>query len=370
VVIPPVPDPVGLALWIDLEKEGMKLKSAEDAAHLVDQAAGKGVRRIILDIKKNDGSVVFKSRRAPRAELPFDYFQAFRTAADRRGIELVAHFEVLVEGDTRLEKGPAYDHPEWQTVVEVEGQGLMPQSQAAVKGPVLMASPVQSEVQMYEASVLADLLLELKPAAVLIDELRFFALASDYGDTARAQYEGWTTMTPGAWPRSVQDKANPRFKLWMTYRVGVIHEFLSRLKRAKDTVSPSTRLYLAVPGYYESSVELGMNWCSRFYKPRLWYADGPQFRRFALADLVDQLVVICHDSNPHLVRDLTQGSMRGTMNRLPLAVALSTGRFAGRPARFRECLQTIGAAGLSPVIRDIEALDKDGLWDILLEEAR
>jgi hypothetical protein len=326
------------------------------------------VKRIIVDVKRRDGSVAFKSRLAPNAGLPFDYFGSFKAAAAPKGIQVIAYFEVLVEGDTRTGKGPAYDHPEWETIVEVENQGLMPQSQYSQKGPTLMPSPCRSDVQKYESAVFRDLLNDLKPDAVLLDELRFFAKAADYSDTARVHFESWISMAPAPWPASVTDKNSARYPLWMTYRVGVIHEFLNRLKRVRDDASPATRLCFSAPGYFEPAVDLGINWCVSAYKPRLWYADR-RFQRFSATDLVDELILLCNETNPILVKEIVQSALRGTRHSRPVSIILRASQFVGRPARFRECLQMIREGGVSPVIRDPDALDRDDFWEILKEES-
>ncbi len=366
-VIPPLPEPSGSSLWLDLDRDRSRLASVEQVRAIVDTAAMYHFRRIVLDVKTNEGAVAFPSGRAPRAELPLDVCAAFSEAAKKKGIEIVLRFDVLIEGDLRTKKGPAFDNPEWQTVVDVDNRGLMRQSEYAPGGPTIYLNPCLPDVQKYEAAVFEDLLRELKPTTVLLDEIRFYSKAADYSDEARTQFETWIGMGPAPWPESVNNTGNPRYSLWMTYRVGVITEFVRRLVAVRDRVAPDTRVGISVPGYYEPSVDLGMSWIYSGYKPKLWFADG-QFRRFSLADVVDEMVVVSRDSNPFVVRDISRGAARGTMNHLPLTVLLNVRPFEGRPARFRECLQQIHASGLSVAIADIDSMSRDGLWEIFREE--
>jgi len=365
--IPPLPAPAGPALWLDLDGDAARFASAKAARAVVDTAAEYGFKRIILDVKKTDGSVLFDSRNAPRAPVPGSVLDAFADEAGKKGIETVIHFDVFVEGNLATKTGPAFDHPNWQTIVDVENRGLMPQAEYPQGGAAVFVNPCRSDVQMYEASVFGDLLTALKPTTVILDEVRFHSKAADYSDTTRIQFESWIGLGPGAWPGSVIDKKNPRYVLWMTYRAGVITEFVKRLRRVRDRVSPDTRFAMAVPGYYEPAVDLGINWIYSGYQPRLWFADA-RFRRFGLADHLDEMVIVARDTNPFVVRDITKGSIRGTMNHLPLTVALPVRGFAGRPSRFRECLQNVYANGLSVAIMEPDAMAADGLWQIFREE--
>src|SRR5262249_32578764 len=83
------PKAPGPALWIDFEKNEARLTSPQAIQAVVDSAWSAGFTRLIVDVKKMDGSVAFKSRRAPSINLPFDYFGAFRKAAEAHGMETI-----------------------------------------------------------------------------------------------------------------------------------------------------------------------------------------------------------------------------------------------------------------------------------------
>jgi hypothetical protein len=336
-----------------------------------------GARRLIVDLKKTDGSVAFKSRRAPQINLSFDYFEAFRKAAEGRGIELIAGFDVFIEGDTRTGKGPAYEHPEWQTVVGTTETGLMRQADFFQKGPVLFANPCSPDVQKYEASVIEDLLTELKPSALLLDEVRFFTKEADMSDSTHILFESWAGLShapaepdhpdEACWPGSVQKLNSPRFPLWARFRVGIIREFLGRLRDIQQRVAPETALYLAAPGYYEPAVQLGVNWAHSSYKPVLWYADE-KFRKTGAADIVDQVIVINKDANPRAVREVIMGTQKVTQSMVPASILIDAGLHPKSPGRFRECLQTVRNAGVGVVVSDLSLLGPLDYWTIVAEE--
>jgi uncharacterized lipoprotein YddW (UPF0748 family) len=371
---PPVPGPT---LWIDFEKNAARLTSPEAIEAVVDSAYRSGFSRLIVDLKKADGSVVFKSRRAPRIDLPFDYFGSFRKSADRRGMEVIADFEVFTEGDTRTGKGPAYDHPEWQTVIGNVETGHMPQSEFYQKGPVLYANPESPAVQQYEASVIEDLLNELKPAALMLDEMRFFTRDADMSDSTHIRFEAWAGLNHAStdpanpngtcWPGSVQRTNSPRIPIWTRFRVGVIHEFLGRIRTLQERVAPETAIYLSTPGYYEAAVSLGLNWSHSSYKPVLWYADE-KFQKQALADLVDQMIILNRDANPRAVSEVIRGTRTVTQDKLPSAVLIEPGLHSRNPIRFRECIQTVRDSGVGLVISDLNLLGSLDYWTIVSEE--
>ena len=62
------------------------------------------------------------------------------------------------------------------------------------------------------------------------------------------------------------------------------------IRSIQKRTAPESKLYLAAPGYYESSVGLGLNWAHTSYKPGLWFADE-RFQRNGSADLFDQVIV-------------------------------------------------------------------------------
>lgn len=374
----PAPPP---ALWIDFEKNAARLTSPAAIEAVVDSAARSGFRRLIIDLKRSDGAVVFKSRRAPQVPLDFDYFETFRKAADGRGLETIAHFEVFIEGDTRKKVGPAYDNPAWQTVIGNEQTGLVKQSEFTAKGPVLFANPTSADVQKYESSVIQDLLTTLKPKFLMLDEVRFFVRESDMGDSTHIQFETWagvghTSISPAAassdpaqcWPASVLNEHSPRLSLWATYRVGVIREFLARIESLRKSVAPETELYLAAPGYYEPSVQVGLNWAHPDYKPQLWYA-GERFQKMgAAANLFQGILVLNRDVNPRAIREVIRGAETVTMKTLPVSVLVNAGQHVRSPGRFRECLQTIRDSGMGVVIGDLSQMGTADFWTIVAEE--
>lgn len=365
---PPVPPARGAALMVDFERHAGRLTSVKAVESFVDSAAACGFRRLIVGLKRRDGRVVFPSRRAPRIELSFDYWGAFQKASARRGLELVAHLSVLAEGDPRTRTGPAYDRPEWQTWARPGTDTTrVRQADHPAAGPVILANPAIPEVQQYEGAVVSDLIQNLKPKFLILDDVRFFHADADLGDSTRVRFDRWIGLSPTVWPDQVVAMDSPRYGLWRTFRVGIVREFLGRLRTLCRTHDPELKVGLAVPSIYEAAINSGVNWADPEFRPAVFYAKD-DFRSKALAPLFDEYLVLNRDANPRALLEIINAVHLVSRNALPASITLQPEQFMAKPGRFREALQTIAAGGHSVVIADSSRLPGLGLWEILKEE--
>ncbi len=86
---------------------------------------------IVVDIKPLSGEVLFSSKIAPRMKLwkgrklpDFDVLAAFVEIGHREGLKIDACINTLSEGHKYYSVGPAYNHPEWQSIVYTVDRGL------------------------------------------------------------------------------------------------------------------------------------------------------------------------------------------------------------------------------------------------------
>jgi hypothetical protein len=360
-----MPEPGPPTIYVDLDRNLARLRSPEAVAALVDTVARAGFRRIIVDVKTRDGRVLYPSRVAPRLELEFDYFETFRREARRRNVQVGALFSVFAEGDPRTKTGPVYDHPEWQTTYRTADGQLANQAETPTIATVY-ANPVLFNVQRYEAMSFSDLLSALKPDFICIDEARFFNNMSDLGDSTRASFDAWFNLSPSEWPDVAINQQHPRFSWWVAFRVGVIHEFVARLKRLRDTVAPGTPLVLMAPAYYEPAATIGVNWAHSSYRPPFWYANS-EFRKRALADLVDELVLVSRDANPKALHEIGLVVRNVTRRQRPASVFLPVDVFQRRHGRMIEGVGMVREAGLGLVVGDAGQVGGFELWPLLEE---
>lgn len=358
------------AYWVDLERGGARLGTPKKVEALLDSVAGAGFSRVILDVKRRDGAVLFKSRLAPRLSAPYDIYETFRQGCEKRKLELIPHLSVLYEGDTRTKTGLAYEKPEWQTWSrQAEGSDVLArQSDLASPGPAILLNPGLPEVQQYEIAVLKDLLTELKPTALLLDDVRYASSDADLGDSTRVRFERWIGLSPAEWPKSVVQMESSRYGLWRTFRAGVIREFLARIYDMRALVAPQTKLMLAVPGLYDTGVNVGLNWAHPEFRPAIFYAKN-DFRAMAVAPMFDEYVILNRDANPRAVTEVMRGVEVVTRNSLPNGILITPELYQNKPGRFREALQTVLGGQHGLVVYDGPgALGNLGYWEILKEE--
>ncbi len=364
--LPPMPPAPKPTIMVDLDRNLPRLNSTMAISALVDTIAMAGFQRIVVDVKMRDGRVIYPSRVAPLLDPGFDYFGAFRGAADRHGLELVANVSVFAEGDPSTHRGLAYERPEWQQMLEVTDRGVLRQAESPEAGQFILLNPLLPSVQRYEMTAISDLFQNLKPDAVLLSETRFITPESDLSDSTKFAFDAWTGLSPLEWPKDVLNVEHPRFPLWQAFRVGIIHEFIQRVKTLRDGIAPGVPIILSAPAYYKPATTIGVNWAHSSFKPSLWYVTD-RFRSRALADLVDELALISRDSNPLAIRDIMIGIKRGTCHQRPVGLILLVEQYQGRPGRLLEAIQTLQNGSFGVTISDAGQIGALGMWEVLGE---
>ncbi|MDZ4805243.1 MAG: family 10 glycosylhydrolase [Candidatus Eisenbacteria bacterium] len=364
--LPPMPPAPAPAIMIDLDRNLVRLNSVEAVNALVDTVARAGFKRLIVDVKLRDGRVVFPSRVAPPIDPGFDYFGAFRQAAERHGLEVIAYASVFADGNPSTGRGLAYDRPEWQQVLNIPERGVMRQTDSPQAGQFILLNPLLPAVQRYETTAISDMIQNLKPDAILLNEIRFVSRESDLSDSTRILFDAWTGLSPLEWPKDVLDKDHPRFPLWQAFRVGIIHEFVNRIKTLRDGVAPGVPIILSAPAYYEASTTLGVNWAHSRFKSSLWYSTE-RFRSRSLADLVDELALVSRDANPAAIREIMTGVKRATHQERPVGLILIVEQYQNRPGRLLEAIQTLQRGSFGVTVSDAGQIGAMGMWEVLGE---
>ncbi len=86
---------------------------------------------IVVDVKPLSGEVLYNSKIAPRKKIwkgrklpDFDVLAAFVEIGHREGLKIDACINTLSEGHKYFSVGPAYQHPDWQSIVYTVDRGL------------------------------------------------------------------------------------------------------------------------------------------------------------------------------------------------------------------------------------------------------
>ncbi len=115
----------GRVLWMDATANIDTLKTRQGVRDIVAKCKKANINTIVLDVKPLIGEVMFKSTVAPKLvewkgkPYPKDYdlLQTMLEEAHAAGIPVYASLNVFSEGHRMFKRGPAFSHPEWQSVV-------------------------------------------------------------------------------------------------------------------------------------------------------------------------------------------------------------------------------------------------------------
>ena len=123
------------------------------------------VNTLVIDVKPLAGLVLYNSKLAPRMrewqghKLPdFDVLAAFVEEGHKAGLQVDASINVLSEGHKYYSVGPAYQHPEWQSVVYTVDRGMIAlnESRLSVRAPDEPDDPAKPVLLADNSTVLGD----------------------------------------------------------------------------------------------------------------------------------------------------------------------------------------------------------------------
>ena len=113
-------------LWIDGTANMNRVNTADKIATLVQQIKRIGFNTVVFDIKPIVGFTLYPSHYAPKLTewkegrtLPadFDPLAVMVARCHDAGLQLVVNMNTFSEGHRDFQKGPGYEHPQWQTTL-------------------------------------------------------------------------------------------------------------------------------------------------------------------------------------------------------------------------------------------------------------
>lgn len=130
-------------LWVDAEANCSRLRDRQAVRRLVENSAAAGIDVLAVDVKPLSGEVLYRSGTAPRlgavrGELypeDFDLLAVSVEEGHKKGLEVHAAMNVFSEGHREWMRGPAFEHPEWQSIsCEIEGKVTFKDGSAMILG--------------------------------------------------------------------------------------------------------------------------------------------------------------------------------------------------------------------------------------------
>lgn len=147
----------GRLMWIDGTANIVRTRMEGDKKVVVDYTTTQAgvqeivrhckaahINTIVVDVKPLAGLVLYNSKLAPHMRewqghpLPdFDILAAFVEEGHKAGLQVDASINVLSEGHKYYSVGPAYQHPDWQSMVYTVDRGMIAlnESRLSIRAP-------------------------------------------------------------------------------------------------------------------------------------------------------------------------------------------------------------------------------------------
>lgn len=168
----------GRVLWIDATANIERMNTQEKVRDTVRQIRDAGFNTVVLDVKPIIGMTLYPTKLARKltqwnqAKLPeaFDPLAALIKEGHAAGLSVCANLNVFSEGHRGMSKGPAYEHPEWQTVL-CEPQLVVtdPKGKDTVRVSAELNTPAQSLEELTAYTSAAAMAPSADACVVLVD---------------------------------------------------------------------------------------------------------------------------------------------------------------------------------------------------------
>ena len=282
-------------VWIDVANFPTFANSRDNIATELAKIKEMGFSDIVVDVRGTCGDVLFKSSYASpmtktdvwhgsvykweyRTET-FDYLHAFIDAAKPLGLGVCASINTFVGGKLCPyglgSTGMLYNDSSkksWASVVNTSA-GLVNTLDTGNPGPQFL-SPANDKVQEYVLGIIGDLA-KYDLDGIVLDRCRYDDnnLLSDFSDAARAKFEEYKGAPVKLWPNDVMKPGQEGipsaitedFKLWMEFKVKVIHDFIVKAADKVHSVNPKMKFGVYVGGWLSDYYYSGVNWSTPNY---------------------------------------------------------------------------------------------------------
>lgn len=294
-------------MWLDLSANWERFSHADSIEYYVQKCKEAGFNHLVLDVKGTSSGVAYPSDIAPQltswkgVERPadFDFVNLFIDAAHRRGMKILASFNVFCEGHGLFKQGITYTtHKDWQSMNYVPGKGIIPITSIEGKATIF-TNPALPQVQEYERSILVECAQKYPFDGIMIDRTRYDGLQSDFSEFSKKAFEEYIGAEVKRFPEDIYEWVQQAdgsyerlegtlFKQWIEWRASVIHTFFKET-RAELKAVRSNLIFAAYTGaWYPTYYEVGANWASKEYDASLdfdWAT--PRYKEYAYAELLD-----------------------------------------------------------------------------------
>ena len=347
-------------VWIDASANFIYY--ANDKAYIANelkQVADCGFTDIVVDVRPTEGTVLWNSSIAPKAqrlaawvgssykfvyrEATWDYLQAFIDAGHAAGLNVYAAINTFVGGYGGYygleSEGPIFSGtiPEGWASMDNTAAGVQSSFYPGVQGTVFL-NPASDEVQSYLISLLKELA-AYNLDGIILDRCRYddTGLQSEFSEVSREKFASYYGAEPDPWPvfsagtTSLPTVLNPTQKAWLSFRAKTIHDFVEKAADAVHSVNAGVKFGVYVGAWYSSYYTSGVNWASPRFLTHVKYtrwADA-DYHNYGFADHCDQMLLGCYAASNSIYGE-TEWTMQGFCLRAQDLI-LGDAPFAGGP---------------------------------------
>ncbi|MCC8188459.1 MAG: family 10 glycosylhydrolase [Bacteroides sp.] len=291
-----------LVMWVEQFPNARVLTHDQAVADMIAQVKQAGFTAVALDVKGPEGyasyrrndlshTPYFTATRNPSKKVEdngFDLLESIVREAHRAGLRAYASFNFFTEGNITTGDYAVLDqHREWEEIVQrPEDKGkLYPMSgssrgKAAAEGKLLalaFVNPVNRDVQDFQLLRVEEVLKNYDVDGIILDRCRYDNLYADFSYISRNAFEDYLTMrgkkldTFPADAFRIDEEGilvkGKHYDEWITFRSGVICEFIDRVRslvdRYRSARNPNLKMAAYVGSWYEVYYQNGVNWASR-----------------------------------------------------------------------------------------------------------
>ena len=294
-------------MWFDCEANYQRLSSPDSIKFYLSRCKEAGFDNAVVDVKSIMGEVLYDSKIAPYMgewdgwyrSQDYDMLSYFIRFGKELGVKIYASLNIFAGGHNYYNRGIIYkQHPEWQSIVNVEGK-LTPISEikSNYNG---MLNPSNPEVQKYQLDVIGEFVKKYPGLdGVIFDRVRYDNITSDFSNMSKMMFEKYAGIKLENWPDDIlywkkdasgnmQYQEGKHFRKWIEWRASVIKDFVVKAHDLIKDINPDLEVGDYTGAWYPTYYQVGVNWASEKYDPSNDYDWATEdYHKTGYAELLD-----------------------------------------------------------------------------------
>lgn len=295
-----------MMLWVDATANFERFATADSIQFYLQKCKEVGITDVVVDVKPISGEVLYKSAIAPQMQqwkgfardTAVNMLQIAIDEAHKLNIKLHASINIFCGGHNILKQGIIYkEHASWQTELYTDSGVITISKTKKTSG---MLNPVNTMVQLYELSILKELLTQYPLLdGVMLDRARFDGLEADFSLTSKLFFEKYIGKKLKNFPYDIftylkennitKKVPGPYYKQWLEWRASVIYTFIKKAREVAKAANPKIIFGDYTGAWYPTYYEVGANWASNTYDVQKDYPTWAtkNYQKYGYAELLD-----------------------------------------------------------------------------------